>query len=203
MSKLINVPYIDQTVKWPTGCESVSTVMLLNYLGLDITVDEFINEYVPMVPFRQEGTTIYGANPNEAFVGSPYDPDSFGCYAPVIKNVLNTVFKDKGMPYEAVLGTGSDTDELLEYIDNDMPVVYWASIELKPTIVGPGWKLEDGSDFTWISNEHCMLLVGYDKDKLVFNDPWLNHGTISYDRELVETRHAEQYGMAVVIKCMN
>ena len=39
--KIIRVPYIDQSVKYPTGCESVSTVMLLQYLGYEITVDEF------------------------------------------------------------------------------------------------------------------------------------------------------------------
>ena len=39
----IDVPYIDQSKLYPTGCESVSTVMLLRFLGIDITVDEFIN----------------------------------------------------------------------------------------------------------------------------------------------------------------
>ena len=38
----IDVPYIDQSKLYPTGCESVSTVMLLRFLGIDITVDEFI-----------------------------------------------------------------------------------------------------------------------------------------------------------------
>ena len=38
----IEVPYIDQSVKYPTGCESVSAVMLLKYLGYEMTVDEFI-----------------------------------------------------------------------------------------------------------------------------------------------------------------
>ena len=37
----IQVPYIDQSIKYPTGCESVSAVMLLKYLGYEITVDEF------------------------------------------------------------------------------------------------------------------------------------------------------------------
>ena len=39
---IIEAPYIDQSLRWPTGCESVSAVMLLRYLGYDITVDEFI-----------------------------------------------------------------------------------------------------------------------------------------------------------------
>ena len=40
----IEVPYIDQSVKYPTGCESVSAVMLLKYLGYEMTVDEFIKK---------------------------------------------------------------------------------------------------------------------------------------------------------------
>ena len=35
----IEVPYIDQSVKYPTGCESVSAVMLLKYLGYEMTVE--------------------------------------------------------------------------------------------------------------------------------------------------------------------
>ena len=31
--KLIKAPYISQEGKYPTGCESISAVMLLNYLG--------------------------------------------------------------------------------------------------------------------------------------------------------------------------
>ena len=47
--KIISVPYIDQSVNYPTGCESVSTVMLLQYLGYEITVDEFIENYLEKI----------------------------------------------------------------------------------------------------------------------------------------------------------
>jgi uncharacterized protein YvpB len=55
MKKLIDVPYIDQTENWPTGCESVSAVMLLKYLGLPVTVDRFIHDYLPQEPMRRSG----------------------------------------------------------------------------------------------------------------------------------------------------
>ena len=41
--KRIDVPYLDQTAQAPTGCESVSAVMLLRYLGYDITIDRFLD----------------------------------------------------------------------------------------------------------------------------------------------------------------
>ena len=44
MEKLLQVEYIDQSVNWPTGCESVSTVMALRYLGMPITVEKFIRK---------------------------------------------------------------------------------------------------------------------------------------------------------------
>ncbi len=91
---------------------------------------------------------------------------------------------------------------LRNYIDKGMPVVFWACIDMREPVTGPEWKLLDGGGvFTWISNEHCMLLVGYDADGYYFNDPYEGHGVIHYPKALVENRHRAQYEMAVgVIK---
>lgn len=196
----IEVPYIDQSVKYPTGCESVSAVMLLQHLGYELTVDEFIEAYLDKKDFVEKEGGIYGADPRKCFCGSPYDEESFGCYAPVICKALNRVFD--GRQYEAVDETGVPIAELLEcYIDKGMPVVFWACINMQEPIVGPCWKLLDsGETFTWISNEHCMLLVGYDEEGYYFNDPYENHGVIRYDKAVVENRHAAQYSMAVGIR---
>ena len=206
MKKIISVPYIDQTEKWPTGCESVSSVMCLQYWGFPITVDEFIERYLEKVPFETRNGELYGADPRKQFAGSPYDSDSFGCYAPVIEKALQEAAKDFTNPdqEEFIVKdlTGVPMKSIVEdYIDRNVPVVFSASIDLKATIVGPDWKLLDsGEPFTWISNEHCMLLVGYDEEHYYFNDPWHNHGVIGYEKELVEKRHAEQYEMAVVME---
>lgn len=198
MKKLLDVPYIDQSIKYPTGCESVSTVMLLNYLGYDIGVDEFIDNYLEKQSFREVDGVIYGANPREKFAGSPYDPDSFGCYAPVICKALEGMVKEK---YEVIDETGSTLPELVSrYIDNGMPVITWACINMREPIVGPEWTLDNGEPFTWISNEHCMLLVGYDDENYIFNDPHENNGVISYEKTLVENRHSAQYMQAVGLK---
>lgn len=194
--KIIQVPYIDQSVKYPTGCESVSTVMLLQYLGYDISVDEFIADYLEMKAFEEREGQLFGADPNLYFCGSPYDKDSFGCYAPVICKALEKAIGDK---YETRNETNTSVDELIrKYIDADMPVIFWACINMREPIVGPEWKLFDSEEvFTWISNEHCMLLVGYDEEGYYFNDPHENRGLIRYEKELVENRHKAQYSMAV------
>lgn len=194
--KIIKVPYIDQSVKYPTGCESVSATMLLQYLGYDISVDDFIQHYLERRDMEEHGGVLYGPNPSVCFCGSPYDEDSFGCYAPVIRQALEKAAGDR---FTIMDETGTPMAELIEkYIDHDMPVVFWACINMQKEIIGPQWKLLDtGEVFTWRSNEHCMLLVGYDEEGYYFNDPYENHGLIHYPKELTEKRHHAQYEMAV------
>lgn len=195
----IEVPYIDQSVRYPTGCESVSAVMLLQFLGYSVTVDSFISDYLDRQSFEQREGELYGPDPRKVFCGSPYDEESFGCYAPVIKNALEKVL---GEEYLVLDETGTDMETLLKtYVDQGMPVVFWASINMREPVIGPQWKLLDtGETFTWISNEHCMLLVGYDQEGYYFNDPYENHGVIRYPKEVVENRHKAQYEMAVAVK---
>lgn len=213
LKKVIKVPYIDQTKEWPTGCESVSAVMLLQYLGIDITVEEFVERHLEKGPLFEKDGRLYGADPRKVFVGSPADENSMGCYAPVIRKALESVFcraakcapeRRAARPdtWETVDLSGVPADTLLrEYIDNDIPVIFWASIDLKETFAGPEWIVADsGEVFEWRSNEHCMLLVGYDEENYYFNDPWHNHGLIGYERKLVKRRHAEQYEMAVSVR---
>ena len=199
MKKILQVPYIDQSVKYPTGCESVSAVMLLKYLGYNISVDEFISKYLEQREFEMIDGCLYGADPKQYFCGSPYDKDSFGCYAPVIKKSLEKMI---GNDYEIIDETNTSMEELLkQYIDQGMPVIFWACIEMKEPIVGPEWKLFDTKDiFTWISNEHCLLLVGYDEEGYYFNDPHENRGCIRYEKKLVENRHKAQYNMAIGVR---
>ena len=210
---IIPASCIDQTAEWPTGCESVSAVMLLQYLGVEISVDEFIKEYLPCRPFEDQAGKLIGADPRREFAGSPYDPDSMGCYAPVIRAALERVLAERGRQIKQ----GSDEDQTektrwrvedltgfsmeqlcTEYLDRGRPVIFWACIDMKEPVTGPDWYLEDGRTvFTWISNEHCMLLVGYDETNYYFNDPWEHHGTIGYEKTIVEARHQAQYAMAV------
>lgn len=198
----IQVPYIDQSVKYPTGCESVSAVMLLQYLGYEISVDEFISKYLECRDMEMREGVLYGPDPNECFCGSPYDEESYGIYAGGLKKALDKAAGDRycfedesGTPIEELLG---------KYIDQDMPVIFWACINMRKEIPGPEWKLLDtGERFLWTSNEHCMLLVGYDEENYYFNDPYDNNGVIGYSKQLVEKRHAAQHSMALGIhkKC--
>ena len=85
-----------------------------------------------------------------------------------------------------------------------MPVICWACIDMREPVIGPQWYLFDtatnqspGEVFTWISNEHCMLLVGYDEENYYFNDPHNGNGLTGYSRKITEKRHRAQHMQAV------
>ena len=203
MSKLINVKYMDQSVKYPTGCETITTIICLLYWNVNITPEEFIEQYLDKGDVVIKDEQIFGPNPFDKFVGSPYLDFSFGCYEPVIEKALNKLISDKNLNLEIKNLNNVPIDTIIkDYIDKDIPVIFWATMDLKEsyysrTIIVP----ETGEKYQWKAREHCMLLVGYDKEKngLYFNDPYNNNGVILYDKTLVEKRHEEQYSNALAI----
>ena len=199
MNKRIDVPYLDQTHDAPTGCESVTAVMLLRYLGVQMDVRTFIDVHLPKQPLTMRDGVLWGPDPNCCFAGDPYRDDAMGCYAPVLTDVLKKLI---GRDYAVVNETGAGLDVLAQrYLTQDMPVIVWTTINMRPYVEGPQWRLYDsGQWFTWRSNEHCLLLVGCDETHFIFNDPWENRGVVACDKSLARMRHAEQYQMAVGIR---
>ncbi|NCB32877.1 MAG: hypothetical protein EOM64_03175 [Erysipelotrichia bacterium] len=192
----IDVPYIDQTVIAPTGCESVSACMLVQYLGIRMSSETFINTYLDRKPMHLTDGKLYGPHPNDAFPGDPFSKDGYGCYAPVMVRALKRALPEQ---YEAINETGSSLEDLCRrYLDHGMPVLLWATIDMEPSELGSFYYLDgSGERYQWVGHEHCLLLVGYEEDQYWFNDPWNNHGVCTYPKETVEKRHAE-LGMQAV-----
>ncbi len=187
--KLINVPFITQNNAYPTGCESVSTVMALKYAGINITVDGFINNYLD----KQS----YPFNPNETFGGSPYSTSGYGCYAPVIKKALDKFLPSLGYKSRALYK--ASLDELCaKYIDNNIPVILWGTMDMRTPYLRKTWTY-NGETIQWISPEHCLLLVGYDDNHYIFNDPLKWSAPTFYSKEAVEIAYNGLFKQALVI----
>ncbi len=192
----LSVPYISQQGEFPTGCESVSAVMALNFAGVDIAVGDFIDSYLPQSGFYDKNGVTYGPDPNYYFVGDPRSSYGYGCYSGVIKTAVQDCLNGEG---SVVDESGESLDALCrKYIDNGIPVIVWASINMSPTKSGSSWTLPDGSDFTWTSGEHCLVLTGYDEDNYYFNDPLQGQNT-GYDKQTVQARYNELGNQALVI----
>lgn len=196
-AKRLDVPVLAQMPKFPTGCESVSAVMLLRQAGYDLSVDTFVDDYLDKDDcfYRQDGAT-YGPDPRRVFVGNPRYTASYGCMAPVIVRALERV---EGLSHRVVDATGCTMEELCtRYIDKGIPVAVWVTIGMIASYSGDTWCLEDGSRYSWPANEHCMVLVGYDSDYYVFNDPY-SRRQAAYKRSLAEKRYAELGMQAVAL----
>lgn len=201
-----NVPYINQREHYPNGCESVSAVMALQYLGFAIDVDTFIDNYLPMGPLPYEVNGVhYGADPWTAFPGDPREETGLGCYAPVIEQAVNRYLSgnrcQKKENIKAVYLKNQSMELLCKtYIDKDIPVVLWATLNMRPTEVGSSWITTDsGKTFTWIRYLHCLLLVGYDDENYYFHDP-METANIAYPRTEVEIAYRAMNEQAVVIE---
>ncbi|MBQ7969100.1 MAG: C39 family peptidase [Clostridia bacterium] len=202
-AKIIDAPYIYQNFKYPNGCESVSAVMALNYWGIDITVDSFIDKYL-----SKGNTPIIngiGPDPDVVYCGDPRLQSGWGCNSPVIAKAIKKTVSP--LKYEVNNTYGKTLVELCEqYIDKDIPVIIWATVGMVDSSNDSyyaEWVTENGKNIRYNRKLHCLLLVGYDKEYYFFNDPMKMHtnGTkyTGYKRTAVEKAYNILGKQSVVI----
>lgn len=192
---VLEVPALSQA-DWPTGCESVSAVMALNWAGANLTVEDFVYGYLPMDElWTDAGGRLCGPSPADAFIGDPAG-QGYGCFAPVLARAMSQAAP---AGYRALDLTGSPLSELAcAYLRHNIPVVIWATMEMRPVEAGTQWLLPDGEVFTWPSGEHCLLLVGETSEGYLLNDPRVGE-TVCYDKELVRRRYESLGSQAVAL----
>lgn len=199
--KLLNVPFIDQRQKYPTGCESVAAVMALQYLGIPMKVETFIDVYLDRgrTPYSVSSGERFGDDPRKVFLGNPYSASKgWGCWAPVIVNAVNKFIDKDKFSVEGVYGVPLET-LCKQYIDNGVPVLIWATQNMAKPHKAKSWTITGTKEtFTWISPMHCLLLVGYDSQYYYFNDS-LQGKNYRYKKSSVDTAYAGVGKQAVVI----
>ncbi len=202
-----DVPLLCQWDDFPSGCECISTTMLLQYYGYDISPYDFIDDYVPTGFLREENDgSLYGPDTSSVFIGSPYSTESLGCFPPVMANAAGQVLEQGN---EAAVTTGTPLESMIRnYIVYNKPVLIWATMYMWEPFITYEWTVEDAADYSpysdgdtcvWIANEHCLVLTGYDTDYYYFNDP--NHTcSVRYERGILEQRFEEVGRASMVIK---
>lgn len=192
---LLDVPYLSQEGILPTGCEATSAAMVLNYWGVDISPEAFADALPCDYLFWEDGK-LYGPDPNEYFVGSPFDPNGYGCFAPVIAHTIPRI--DKSMTAKVL--TDVPLAQLYEtYVSKDIPVLIWCTINMLETTGGTAWTLPDGEQFVWPRNEHCIVLAGREGEEYICMDPYQSIGQSAIAKGLLEDRYEAMGGQAVVI----
>jgi len=127
MKKIVPAPYIDQTARWVNGCESISSVMLLQAVGIPIDPDVFIERDLPHAPYWEQEGRLYGPDPMFVYPGDPHDHTGYGCYAPCIVQALQSALEHEGAAdrFEVLDVSGETAAQLCRFIDEGMPVVFW------------------------------------------------------------------------------
>lgn len=182
----LEIPKICQYPTLPTGCESVAATMVLNYYGEDIQAERFAAEWLACDSnFYYENDILFGPDPNEVFAGDPFLKNSYGCFAPVIEKAIN---ENSNLCHAEALYNVSLPEICDTYLRRNQPVLIWATMGMREVIDGKSWILPDGSDFTWPSGEHCLVLIGYDARHYYLNDP-ICGATVGYSKNIVENRY--------------
>lgn len=189
-SKILNVSYISQYPNYPTGCEGISAIMVLRTAGVYTTPEIFFSKYLKISSFPFD--------PAVSYCGNPRDYTGFGCYAPALASAMNKALKpiENYQAYE--LYRKSLTELCEEYINNDIPVILWASIDMAEMRTSSTWYYHN-KKIEWKTPEHCLVLVGYDTDHYYFNDP-LRHQNTGYPKSAVENAYYAMGMQAVVVK---
>lgn len=187
----LNVVPVLQLPELPTGCEITSLATVLNYYGYDISKTQLADEYL-------DCGKIGRTDPDEKFIGSPYDEHSCGCYSNVIADAARDFSIKNNCNFKIYNLNGLSLDELYKYIENGSPVIIWATIDLMETYRNITWDI-DGKEIAWRANEHCMVLIGYDKDNdtCIVSDPL--KGIMEYPKELFNQRYEELGKQAVIL----
>lgn len=200
----IKMKHITQFDNLVTGCEIVSTCMVLNYYGKDSVTPEDMLTHLRRGKLKvNKDGVLYGPTPDDMFIGDPHRLDGFGCFAPAICKVVHNYYYTD---IEAIDTTGTPLSELCAtYVANDIPVIIWVTDGMSPVGEGDRWRSVDSSgkmtkeEFVWPLNEHCVVLIGYDKSNYVICDPLDWSESTKYDKKLVEKRNKELYNMSVTI----
>lgn len=162
---LSNVPLIQQLPELERGCEVTSLAMMLQYAGVSVDKMKLANE-IKKVDFMADGVR---GNPNEGFVGNIYtfSESGYGVYHGPLFQLAK-----KYLPNKAVDLTGKSIEEMYKSVKAGQPVVMITNATYAPLDEDEftTWETNSG-DVSITYNEHCVVLVGYDKESVYIRDP--------------------------------
>lgn len=183
-----NVHTINQyTEGYPTGCESAALWVLLKHYGIDVNLDDIIDNLKKGEEPYYENGVRYGGNIYIEFAGHPSRYTSFGTYDKTIEELAN-MYK-KGI----INGSGMNFNKVLDKVREGIPVLVWNSADLVIPYISASWIYKPtGEKINWIRGEHALVVVGYDNNNVITSDTLT--GTIRYFNKQVFENRYNAYG---------
>lgn len=190
---LMPVQYISQNPELPTGCEITSLTMTLNYLGFDVDKTYMAENYLA----RLEG---FDGSFYDYFIGNPFETKGWGCFAPAITNAANKYLGSQLSSLTAYNISNSSIQSLFDELSDGNPVIVWTTSAWGTETRYTPITLNDNTFFNWPSNEHCVVLIGFNLEKstVFLADPLI--GIVERDLSEFSKTYNAYYKQAVVIK---
>ncbi len=166
---MLDAPEYNQHPAYPTGCESIALYILLKYYDTDVTPEQII-EALPKgaLPHDVDGT-LYGTNPERAFVGDPATSYSYGVFNEPIANTAE-LFRSG-----VITKRDAAVEDMFPIISSGNPVVAWYTTKPDRDIFyrSQWYDDETGELIRWPGGEHAVVVCGYDLSSgtLTYRDP--------------------------------
>ena len=169
----INTTPILQMPELPTGCESVALTMALNSYGFDLDKTAIASDWL----IHNDENYVLG------YAGDPFSDNGAGIFPPGLCDTANNFLKSKGYPHKAYDVTGMEIEDLLEYIADGIPVVVWTTIDYTDPKYSGSEITYNERTYRWYSNEHCIMLGGFDQgaSSVTVYDPMLGKTTVDME----------------------
>ncbi|MGZ4161928.1 MAG: C39 family peptidase, partial [Neobacillus sp.] len=169
-SVILDVPLIAQNPELPRGCEVTSLAMMLQDAGIKVDKMTLARQVKKdPTPYSKQNGQIYFGNPNTGFVGDMYSFKNSGLavyHGPIAE------LAKKYLPNRIVDFSGSKFEEIYKYLNSGTPV--WVInntwFDTVPSQYWQQWNTPAGR-ISITYKEHSVLITGYDKDYIYFNDP--------------------------------
>ena len=145
----------------------------------------------------------FGPDPVQKYAGDPASArGGWGCFAPVIVNALESYLDTAGKYSHTVLNvSGAELPILCEtFINRSIPVAIWITQDYSPVSEVYQWLDYDGEQvYLYPSNQHCVMLIGYDRDSYYVCDPLKEEEYTVIPRADAELSYTSMGSQAVVL----
>jgi uncharacterized protein YvpB len=189
VSKMLNVPLINQNPELRYGCEVTSLAMVLNYAGVKVSKMELykmVKKDPDPIKRAANGDILHWGNPDEGFVGDMTGKRAG--YAVFDKPIAQLV--NHYLPNRAINLTNAPFDKVLQHVSKGYPVVIWTTGDYRLPDRPESWRHGNQIIHTPL-DLHAVVLVGYDQQYVYLNDPLSNRKNVKVNKQrFIKSWHA-------------
>lgn len=179
----INVPVVKQNPELPNGCEITALTSVLNFYGYKVSKEVMADKYLPKEPLVTRDGRLYGPDPNVSYAGNPRETTGRYCYTAPLIAAGEKYLRSRITELKFIDLTTSTSEEIIDRVNNNIPVIIWVTIGMEPLNMSTGWYRSDTQEYNKAPNNlHCVVLTGANEDQVFVMDPL--RGKMTYDRQV-------------------